>query len=898
MADPGTTVPDAIAEAIGEKIPWALPGQFFTAQLIGTGRWPSQGWKLHVSATPGSASAVLACALPVLLNAGARFKVVNSRRNLAAMNSGLFGDTQVGKFITVYPSDDAEAVGLAQELHRATAGLRGPRVPTDRPLRPGSLVHYRYGGFWNPPGSETSGYDMFDPVGRLTIDWRCSYYLPPGPEIPDPFEAAGVLLKQQRRKGALARRFLVHQALDRSWRGGVYRAIDLASQPPRQCLLKELWRDVGADDYGEDPVDWAENETRILIRHDGDAALPRCFGSFELDGNHYVVLEFVEGRTLAEEFGGLLTENTGLAVPQLLSVATGTAAALASIHDLGIVYRDFKPSNLIHSPDGSWRLIDFGIAYDALDTHPPVTGGTPEFCSPEQWSQARPAASDDVFAWGAVLHALACGYQSLLRPGDGVDPGPVRRASVGRIRPSLPAELAAVIDRACAWEPAGRFASMAEVQRALLTAGGKLDATSLSVGAVLAAAPTLPAAPIDPETAMKQVIAIGTQLCNSAEEQQGGLRWLTKVGSDEAAAHRPDIYDGTAGIVLFLAALAHATGSSCFADAARGGARWLAGPEWAAGRAAPGLHCGESGIVVTFLRLADLLGEEGWLTAADLRARRLKGVPFTTLDLLYGAAGFAVAHAELALATGDTKHLAEAKRAGSILLAAAEAGPQGRGLVWRIPSNDPSLAPSSLLGLSHGAAGVGLALVYLYRATGDERFMAAAAGAAEMLIDQAVVGGDEGWRWPRALGEDQLDHQAWCHGAAGIGVFFLQLYAIDQDKRWLTAVKGAAIATENEIESKERLGLCCGLAGDGSFLLDAAPALGGAWLDLAARCGSRILERIRSGRNPSPDLMQGEAGIGAFMLRLARPDQADLILPQRSVDPVELCNPAPSQASG
>jgi len=113
------------------------------------------------------------------------------------LNAGHFGLSQIGKYITVYPSDGGQAVRLAVALDRATSGRRGPRVPTDRTLKPGSLVHYRYGAMHEGPeaavGDQADGaYDLLDPAGRLTNDLRLHYYLPPPSGIDDPFERAGV----------------------------------------------------------------------------------------------------------------------------------------------------------------------------------------------------------------------------------------------------------------------------------------------------------------------------------------------------------------------------------------------------------------------------------------------------------------------------------------------------------------------------------------------------------------------------------------------------------------------------------------------------------------------------------------------------------------------------------
>jgi hypothetical protein len=132
--------------------------------------------------------------LGVLLGEDADFKVIASLRRLAELNEGRGGLSQVGKFITVYPNDDAQAVRLACALDAATRGLPGPDIPSDRPLRPRSLVHYRYGGFGGRHLRTPLGEIMpalATPEGTLVPDRRLSGYHVPS-WVVDPFVAAGV----------------------------------------------------------------------------------------------------------------------------------------------------------------------------------------------------------------------------------------------------------------------------------------------------------------------------------------------------------------------------------------------------------------------------------------------------------------------------------------------------------------------------------------------------------------------------------------------------------------------------------------------------------------------------------------------------------------------------------
>src|SRR6185503_19225848 len=111
---------------------------------------PEQGWKLHVSATILSANKTLSRVAPYLKRHDILFKAPCSLEELEKLNAGLFyGYSQVGKFLTVYPRNDSEALCLASELDRLTKGLPAPVVPFDSQFGPGSNVFYRYGSFSN-----------------------------------------------------------------------------------------------------------------------------------------------------------------------------------------------------------------------------------------------------------------------------------------------------------------------------------------------------------------------------------------------------------------------------------------------------------------------------------------------------------------------------------------------------------------------------------------------------------------------------------------------------------------------------------------------------------------------------------------------------------------------------
>jgi hypothetical protein len=368
---------------------------------------PEQGWKLHISSTLLNASGTLGAIAPLLAGRGVQFKAPSSLHELSRINSGLYyGYGQVGKIITVYPKNPNEAVVLAQALDQLTRRKGGPVVPFDQRYRPLSNVYLRYGAFTRLEIKQDDGRlipAVRDPAGKLTPDYR---------ECPSakPEWVADLLLRGHSTRNIpspLGTRFRVFRALTQRGKGGVYQAIDLSTDPPRLCLVKEGRKDGETRWDGHDGAWMVRNEERVLSRlRASGLEVPRIYAAFEAAANYYLVTEFIDGENLQIELSRL---QKRISLKRILQYGIQLSGFMAELHATGWIWRDCKPTNLILTSERVLRPLDFEGACRA-DNVDPLPWGTPGF-SPPEWRAGRRDSGmpDDCFALGAVLYLLLTG---------------------------------------------------------------------------------------------------------------------------------------------------------------------------------------------------------------------------------------------------------------------------------------------------------------------------------------------------------------------------------------------------------------------------------------------------------------------------------------------------------
>lgn len=411
------------------------PGDVWTHVEPRSAEVPPEGWKLHISAIPSTALDVLRRAFPLLVAESVAFKIAAHERNLYELNQGAGGRSQVGKFITVYPRDDDQAVRLAVALDKATTGMRGPRVPSDRALSPTSLVHYRYGDF------------------LMSGDPRdASKASKPPPQ--DPFELQGVVVPSEQK--LIASRYLITSTLHRSIRGAIHLAVEVTEG--KTCVLKRAWRDACAMPDGTDARDRLREEAGLMRRLSGDPHFPEVWDVVEHEQDLFLVMEYVSGPTLAARVHEDTSGGHPLPVEETKAVARELADALEKMHGLGIVHRDLSPANVIIRADGGISLVDFELALPIGSQNEGFGAGTSGYMSPEQAEAAPATVADDIYALGALLYLAATGTDPDHSPNP--EPTPADLTQV-------PQELALVISNCLKREPGARWDSMSSLRNAL-----------------------------------------------------------------------------------------------------------------------------------------------------------------------------------------------------------------------------------------------------------------------------------------------------------------------------------------------------------------------------------------------------------------------------------------------
>ena len=263
-------------------------------------------------------------------------------------------------------------------------------------------------------------------------------------------------------------RYRVVRLLGQGGMGAVYRAWDMRLNRP--VALKEMIPQLGLDaDTLAELRQQFKQEAQILatLTH---PSLVRVTDHFSWNDNEYLVMDFIEGESLADR----IYREGPQPEPQVVSWAKQLLDALSYCHKQGVIHRDIKPQNIVITPEGRALLVDFGLVklWDPQDPHTRTVmrgAGTPEYAPPEQYDigLGHTDHRSDVYSLGATLYQTLTGQapptatQRMASPSSFMPPRRINATVSPAIEKAVLKALEIAIDN--------RFQSAAEMAKALET---------------------------------------------------------------------------------------------------------------------------------------------------------------------------------------------------------------------------------------------------------------------------------------------------------------------------------------------------------------------------------------------------------------------------------------------
>ena len=606
------------------------------------------------------------------------------------------------------------------------------------------------------------------------------------------------------------------------------------------------------------------HEIAVLRRLNG-ADAPRLLRSGDTAGIPWLLLEWCEG--VPVRMAAAVLRHSPDGASGLLALCRRVTQAYARLHANGVIHGDVHPGNLIVSPAGAVRIVDFGLARGP-DLAERPRGGVPAYIAPDQacamLTRAVPGPateSSDQYCLAAVLYELFTGHcyldfaldeHEMLRQIAEDPPLPFTRAD----RPSWP-EVEAPLRTALAKDPGDRLPSVSELDR-------RLAAASRSGGPV---PPVMAGAVVGVDQLLDAVLA----------DARPGGRWFT---SGLPTTPLVSVANGTAGLAVVLhrvatirddpelAALADEWALRAAAEALRDGAFEAAAyelTEEVTGRVTPfhrrsGIHAVQAlashSLDNARARQAAL---DGFVTESRQRCENL--------DLALGRSGTLLGAAILYETVGDARY---ADLTGLVAL-----GNDTLRDIWAELDTLPPIADGTrqrCLGVAHGWAGFLLATLRWCDVAGLPRPAAVEERLAQLAGLARPAGA--GLRWPWSL-DDVAPMPGWCNGSAGYVHLWTAAHAAFRDQQWADLAERAAW---DAYLTPAIAQLCCGLAGQAYALLELYRHTGERrWLtaatELAVRAAADVTAGAADGCTPG-SLHKGELGVAVLAADLARPETA------------------------
>jgi serine/threonine protein kinase len=690
---------------------------------------PSQGWKVHVSATLGNAESILRRAAKVALVNDVSFKFAVDKRILSILCGKAWNRGSSGKFITMYPRDLASFHSLLEQLYSDLRNDHGPYVLSDNRYRDCRVLYYRYGGFARLGQMDITGMTvpaLMSPDGDLMPDIRAPYFSPPS-WVSDPFSKPESEDEQQ--VGLQFGKYRIKKSLAFSNTGGVYLAEN--SDTGTEVIVKEARAHTATDNRGNDAITRLQKEQSILELLQDTGVTPKPLDSFYEWENFFLVEEFVDGIGIREL---MLTESPLLRVRpsradaiRFYGVFRDTFRSFLQVIDLlhqrGIVLGDLSATNIKIDPvTCAVRLIDLEAAFrPGVDD--PTYLFTPGFKRTTGRGTQTHSAADDLYSVAAImLYAIF----------------PI--SALSSLRSDLYDSVLRIILRDVGWSESKVFDVINGLSTSSITCSQALD--------LLEPEPPI----VDP----RYVDDVEPDVCHKISQELGAFLLDHMRPNDEHCLFPADPFMhntnhlslgfGACGVLYAL--------KKCGFEIAQSAYDWLTRElnRVKDEQLAPGLLTGSSGIAWCLSALG--LDHEASRFMAMANSSRLLT---NHHSYFYGMSGIGMANLWFYLRTNDSEYLRTALNLGDSLLRCAKE--DEKGLYWE---SDGVIH----VGYGYGQSGAALFLLRLAQLSGKQRYLTEGERALQYDLFQGIERESGILSFPRAPFQDTVAYLE--EGSAGV----------------------------------------------------------------------------------------------------------------------------------
>ncbi len=820
-----------------------------------------QGWKIHLSSINIEAVELLRKVVPYLVSLNVCFKVIQNSQALTMLNEGDFGDTQIGKFMTIYPDSDLAGAEIAKRLVELTKEFHGPKIVTDIYL--GGVVYTRYGSFNPIIKIDKRGIMkrmIYTSDGQLIPD---EYHVPPKLPKDIDFPFVEITIPQPLpRKLKIAQKYIPVKLLKYDPTGSVFLVIDVSSQESVSLkVIKQAKAYTCSDDYGRDARDWLKAHHQMYTALKNLISTPKVYQCFEEDGDCYLVLEYLRGKSFFERLDPWLSLNR-YEREQALLLILDLLENIKKIHKAGYVHRDLSPQNIWVSETGKVYILDLETCTHLCSDGPSIGLGTKGYIAPELLEGKMPSLASDIYSIGCLLSCFFSGisptlieYTSIYR----------NKVKFRKLFEGLTDELINTIRKCLSKNPTTR-PRLEVIENALRTQ--PTDASPLRT--------------VHTQKFNDMVTMAQRGLVHDTSFDTNTNLWLSAKLDVKGEVYAPEDYipyrflhRGVSG-VLYLMAKLKLTG--CLLPELRAYPSRIT--DWLLKEpkeSLPGLFFGEAGVAVS-LSEAVAAGLIQYDRRVQKYIQKTLNMGCDLYDITHGMAGQGLAALYISEKLDQPKWRLYAKRNAEVLV-----DTQREDGSWELAFESEEDRIGGW-GFAHGVAGIIHFLSEYDRIVTDKAVRSAwRKGVAWLLKNANETNGALSWIPKTGSFDNEKEYGTidtwWCNGSFGITLTFDRLYEWTHEETYAEIIR--KVLKVNPFRYYHRnLSVCHGLTGIGEVYLEAYRTLRDPWFfEVSARVASLLkslarktkyggLSWLAEGEKPTADLMVGCSGIIHFFLRM------------------------------